>query len=260
VRTPLPFPSDSHILTFLALLARVLGVLLFAPLIGTRFVPTGARVGIALAVTVMLLPQVPLVRPPSEPLVSYALLALRQLAVGMALGLAASLLMACAQMGGEILDVHMGIGAAQLFDPTVGEQASVLGRAHHVVATMVFLTLNGHHWLLLSIFRSLQLVPLDGPFAPGALPFDAIFTLAWRSLEIALRIAAPGVAALFLADAALGLIARAVPQMNVFFVGIPPKIMIGLIVLGLAAPFIVAAMSGVISELPYQLDAILRPR
>ena len=253
----MPFPSDSQIVTFLAILARVIGVLLFAPLIGTRFVPTGAKIGIALAVTVMLVPYVPLVSPQGEQVAAYAFLALKQLALGMAMGFLASLVLICAEMGGQILDIHMGLGAAQLFDPTAGEQMSILGRTHHVIATMVFLTLNGHHWLLFGIFKSFQLVPIHA-ISLTADSFTAIFPLVWRSLEIALRVAAPGVAALFLADVALGLIARTVPQMNVFFVGIPPKIFLGLMVLALAAPFIVSAMSGVISEMPHHLDALLK--
>lgn len=212
---------------------------------------------VAAALAVILTPLVPVVNIQNLPLTAYALLTLKQLAVGLAMGYLASLLLLCAEMGSQLLDVQMGIGAAQLFDPSAGEQTAILGRMHHIIAAMVFLAVNGHHWLILGIFRSFQLVPVDEfSISPGS--FYAVFILFWRSLEIALRVAAPGIAALFLADVTLGLIARGVPQMNVFFVGIPPKILLAIIILALAAPFIVSAISSVIGEMPYYLDALMK--
>ncbi len=233
------------------------GVIIPAPLVGTRFVPAPVKMAVAVALTVILAPLVPTLHVQSLQLAAYALLTLEQLAIGIAIGCLASLLLACAEMGGRLLDVQMGISAAQLFDPSAGEQAAVLGRMYHTIAMMVFLAVNGHHWLILGVFRSFQLVPLEQfRLSPGT--FNAAFTLFWCSLEITLRIAAPGIAALFLADVTLGLIARAVPQMNVFFVGIPPKIFLGLVILALASPVIVSAISSLISDMPCYLDALLK--
>jgi len=234
-----------------------MGVTIFAPLIGTRFVPTAVKMAVAVALAVILVPLIPTLRVQNLQLTAYALLALKQLAVGMMIGYLASLLLICAEMGGRLLDVQIGISAAQLFDPSAGDQIAVLGRMYHTIAMMVFLAINGHHWLILGVFKSFQLVPVgEISLSPGS--FNAVFILLWRSLEITLRIAAPGIAALFLADVTLGLIARAVPQMNVFFVGIPPKIFLGIIILALASPFIVSAMSSVIGNMPYYLDALLK--
>jgi len=171
-----------------------------------------------------------------------------ELAFGALVGFGISLLLEGMRFAGNILDVHIGISTATALDPATNNQTAVISRAYYFMTLVIFLQLNGHHWLLAGLHRSFDIIPIGGPSYQAGLG-KLIIDLVASIFSVGLRLAAPVMAAVFLADLSFGFIARVVPQMNVFLVGIPAKLLIGLAVLAVSAPLLVFTVSGLIVEL-----------
>ena len=126
------------------------------------------------------------------------------------------------RFGGEVLDLQIGLRAL-VFDPASGAQSGILSTGYYLLTLLFFVTIDGHHWLLRGVAGSFAIVPVGGLCLDADLASIAS-DLGTSVLVLGLRVAGPVMAALLLADLALGLVARAVPQINVFLVGIPAKI------------------------------------
>ena len=239
--------------------ARVGALLLFAPALGSRRVPAPAKVGLALGAAVVLYP-VALDRTASLPdpvSLEFGLLLLREMLIGAVLGYVSSLIVSAAQTAGGVLDLQSGLGAATMFDPITGMSTPLISHAYYLIASVAFVTLDGHHTLIAALGRSWELLPVGHAHISTATA-QGLMVVSARLLWVAAQIAAPGMAAVFLTDLGLGLIARGVPQMNVFLVGLPAKLIVGLVVLAAAIPQAQATISAGLGELARQLPWILR--
>ena len=169
----------------------------------------------------------------------YPLLVLREVLAGLWLGFVAYLFFAIVQIAGGFIDLQKGFGLANVVDPMTGVASPIVGNLKYMVAILVFLAVDGHHYLLGAIMDSYLWLPLENNFFQniygGALTQFLTETFS-RTFLIALQIAAPVMVAVFLSDVATGLLARTAPQFNVFVVGIPLKILVGLVVLMLMMP------------------------
>lgn len=205
-----------------------------APLFGMRNVPVMVKVGLsALCALVALPPLDPLWDLGSWPVL--AVLALQEVVVGLVLALAVVLVFAVVSFAGHFVDVPLGFGMASVFDPALGGQIPVFSQFYHVVAVLIFFALDAHLWLIRAVQHSFAAVPLGSAFRLE--PSFALFMqLAAEIFIIGLKIALPVVATLLLTDIGLGIVIRAVPQINVFVLGFPIKIMVGMAVVLLALP------------------------
>lgn len=205
-----------------------------APLFGMRNVPVMVKVGLsALCALVALPPLDPLWDLGSWPVL--AVLALQEVVVGLVLALAVVLVFAVVSFAGHFVDVPLGFGMASVFDPALGGQIPVFSQFYHVVAVLIFFALDAHLWLIRAVQHSFAAVPLGSAFRLE--PSFALFMqLAAEIFIIGLKIALPVMATLLLTDIGLGIVIRAVPQINVFVLGFPIKIMVGMAVVLLALP------------------------
>jgi flagellar biosynthetic protein FliR len=153
----------------------------------------------------------------------------------------------------------MGLGTSMIFDPMTSNEVSVVGTFKSMLAVTLFLVMNGHHVLLSSLAWSYKAIPISLAGLPGAAAANIISASA-SVFTVALRIAVPALSALFMAEVGLALLAKTVPQMNVFVVGFPVKIAIGLGVIGLSIPYfsyiLAKAMNGGASDLRSLLGAL----
>jgi len=138
------------------------------------------------------------------------------------------------QLAGRLLDLQLGLGVAVLFDPTTRSQAPLLGTLLFMVAVMFFFQIDGHHLVLRGLAYSLERIPPGTPMRE--IDFGALVAMFGAMFAFAAAISAPVVFVLLLADAALSIMARSMPQMNVFFAGLPLKILLGLLTLALSVP------------------------
>ena len=211
---------------------RVLGVLSTAPVFSARSVPMRTRIGLALVIAVCLQPAMP--QPPmlslNDPQALGAVV--QQLAIGLAIGLAARIVFAAVEMAGEIIGLQMGLNFAGFFDPVTGGQVSTVGRFYGNTVMLLFIVLNGHLLLIQAVAASFATFPVgDGTWA--ALRRMPLHELGGLVFGYGLWIALPLVVLLLFVNVVLGIISRIAPQMNVFAIGFPLTLSVGLI--GIAA-------------------------
>jgi len=225
---------------FLLVFARISGIFTSAPFFSSRNIPLYAKAGTALMFSYILLPLVynPKITIP-DALWAYLLLVAGEFLLGLILGYVSQLIFDAIQMSGFLLDLQIGFGIVNVFDPQFGQQVPLMGNFQYILAFLTFLSTDGHHILLTAFFDSYKLIPVTGiVFHPALSEF--ILTLFCGVFTIAFKIALPVLVALLLTDVGLGILARTMPQMNIFVVGIPAKIGIGLFTLSVTLPFYIA--------------------
>ncbi|MCS7051475.1 MAG: flagellar biosynthetic protein FliR, partial [Thermomicrobium sp.] len=172
----------------------------------------------------------------SDPSV-FAVALARELVTGLALGLAVAAVFAAIEMAASLIGYQLGFGLAATFNPALGTQGTVLNTLYLALAALVFFGADGHHLLIGALARSFVLLP-PGVALPGNQSPEAVIALTGSMFSDALRIGLPVAGSLLVADIGLGLLNRMVPQMSVFFVGLPAKILLGFFVLLLSVPFL----------------------
>jgi flagellar biosynthetic protein FliR len=242
--------------TFLLVLARSAGLVLGAPILGHLLVPRRVRAGLAFLLTVALLPVVA-PAPPSASLWGLAGAVALEAGFGTLIGLVAQLVFAGVALGGELAGVQMGFGMVSLFDPQSNTNLTIIAEWQQLLALLVFLALDAHHLLLRALVESFRAAP-PGLLVPSAVAGKAVFSLAGDIFATGVRIAAPVMIALLLTNAALGVLARTIPQLNVFIVGFPLTVGVGLVMLGASLPFTFRLLSARFGELEPVLGALAR--
>jgi len=227
---PIPDPT-----AVLLVMARIAGLVVTAPLFGHLMVPVRVRAGFVLLLALALAPAV---TPPTLPRDLWQLAGAMgvETAVGALLGFVAQLVFAGVQLGGQIAGMQIGFGMANLIDPQSHAQTTVVAEWESLLALLCFLVLDVHHLLLRALIDSFHAVPA-GAAVLGATALRGVVAQAGTLFTIGVRIASPVLIVLLLANGALGVLARTIPQLNVFVVGFPLNVGAGLLVLGASLPF-----------------------
>lgn len=223
----------AHAEVWLLFLLRTLGFVFVAPLFSAQTVPPQFRIAFAFLLTMIAFiawsPQAGGMAPGIQAFIPAAL---SELLLGMMLGFVVSLVFVAFQFAGQFIGYQMGFALVNVFDPQSQQQVSMIGQSLFVVAALAFLSLNLHHDVIGLWYQSYQVAPL-GAWDLSALSLASIVALGTDLFVLALKIAMPLLIFLLLTDLALGIVARVMPQMNVFFVSIPLKIVLGLFFLSL---------------------------
>ena len=228
---------DQALLTVLVFL-RIASALAVMPIYGYRGVPLTVKAGLAVFMAFLLQPAVHL---PAQYVTTqkgffdFLALAVPEVIVGLIVGMIAGFIFYGAEMAGEFISLQMGFSIVTILDPMSEQQVSIIAQVQYLFALLIFLTFNGHIYLLEGLQQTFQAIPLGGVHFSSDL-FRLFLKLSSEMFVAAIKIAAPVTAALFLSEVALGIIARTVPQMNVFLVSLPLKIGIGLLGLALSLP------------------------
>jgi len=221
---------------FLLVLARVGPLFAVAPLFSSKQVPTRVRTVVACAIAIGLTPLALHGQHVPNDALAIAALVLKELLVGLAFALSIAILFAAIESAGALLDVLVGFSFGAVVDPLTGNQSAILTQLYGLVSLAVFLVIGGDGWLIRGLARTYDLVPLTSApkiasLAQGvASAFSTIFTSA-------LEVAAPVLLAVVVTDVAFGVVSRVVPQLNVFGVGFPVKVLVGMLAVAAALPF-----------------------
>ncbi|MBI4830376.1 MAG: flagellar biosynthetic protein FliR [Candidatus Lindowbacteria bacterium] len=184
-------------------------------------------------------------------------LAANELLVGLILGASLVFVFAAIQYAGQIVDFQMGFSIVNLIDPTQDVQIPIMGLFHFLVATLIFLAMDAHHWIIRALVDSFEIAPLTQAGFSGlvvkeiARGFGDLFV-------VAMRIAAPAIAVLMLYNVSLGIIAKTVPQVNLLIVGFPVRIALGMVVVGLSMAFFHPYLSQVFDMMVKNAYAVLK--
>lgn len=220
---------------------RIAALASSAPLFSHRSVPRATRVGLAMLIAIVVAPTLPptaFVSPFSAPGV---VLIAQQVLIGVAIGFTMQIVFAAVELAGELIGLQMGLAFATFVNADA-DQAPIIGSFLAVAMMLVFLGLNGHLMLIAGLVGSFTSFPIDG--MQGLAIFDVrALVLAGRELfSLGVTLALPVVAALLLANLALGVLTRTAPQLNLFAVGFPVTLATGLAMLSLALPYLLPAM------------------
>jgi flagellar biosynthetic protein FliR len=223
---------------FLVIFLRVTALLFVLPMFESDSNPLLFKVGLAFSVSLLLVPLVHIsVAPFENGLLYFTLRVTAELSVGALIGLSVRLFFAGIQMAGQIAGFQMGIALANVVDPTSNTQMPFLAQFKNLFAMLIFLSINAHHWFIKAVVESFHLIPpFDFHFGPSL--FGPVMRMAADLFVLSVKIGAPLIVAMLLTSVALGIIARTVPQLNIFIVAMPLKILIGFIFLAFAIPFI----------------------
>ncbi len=206
-----------------------------APIFSARMVPVRVRVLLALVTAWILLPVLP-PAPAVEPISAQGfVIALHQVLIGLSMGFALQLVFAALAVAGESVALSMGLGFASMVDPQNGVQVPVVGSYYVLLATLLFMTFNGHLVLIGVLADSFQAMPVGGG-GPQSEGLWQLVQWAGRMFAGALMIALPALSSMLLVNLAFGVITRAAPQLNIFAVGFPITLLLGFGLLLLTVP------------------------
>ena len=242
---------------FLLVLLRISALLVVAPLFGHRLYLARAKIGLAFAVSLVVFPLVAdhgLQLP--EGLFPYAFMMIREILMGMVLGFVVSLLFIGIQFAGQMTGLQMGFGIVNVIDPQSQTQVSIIAQFLNVLAILIVFSIDGHHIILQSLIRSFEVVPLGGVQFRGQI-VEKLIVLSSQIFVLAVKLSAPVLLSLFMISAALGILARTVPQMNVFIVGFPVQMAVGLMVMVASLPLFHLLLGKAMQVLERDLFAVI---
>jgi len=228
---------------------RVGTMMLVAPIFGSRGTTPQVRVFLGLTVACVM---APVVAPPGTVIPgdtgAFVARIAREVLLGGLVGFVVLLVFTALEGAGHIVGLQMGFSLANIINPLTSTNASLIDQFYTLVATLVFLTIDGHHIVLLGIERTFLIAPIDaiGSTLP---PQEMIFGLGREIFATASRMALPVLTALLLTDVALAMVARSVPQLNVFVVGMPAKIAVGFVMLIVTVPAVAYIMAKSFSDI-----------
>ncbi len=243
--------------SFLWPFCRIAALLAASPLFGARGIPTTVKVLLAFSVTVVVIPLLPSMPEMSPTSAEGMLILVQQMMIGFGMGMVVRLAFSAAEMGGHIMGLQMGLGFATFFDPQNGTQVPLLGQFFGITAMLLFLGFNGHLMIISALVESFNTLPV-GMF---------IALKNWKALAMAggsifswgLLISMPVLAAVMMANVALGVLTRAAPQLNIFAVGFPVTLGLGFIVLAFSLPYFLPLFQGMIEQSMNTMMMLAKP-
>jgi flagellar biosynthesis protein FliR len=254
----LPFPSPREVIFFMLVLSRVAGIFAALPVFGGHGVPLRIKVFIVLMITLVCFPALSVALPqlPSDAF-SLALLAFSEVMIGLTLAFITQIIFAAVEFSGQIIGMQMGLTISSIIDPSRGTQTQIMSVIQTLFATLMFLSFNIHHIFIRAIMDSFKVIPLGGWHLSGELVNFLVIRTA-DIFIIGIRLAAPVMVALLLATVALGIMARAFPQMNIFMISLPLNIGLGLVICGMTLTIFFHVLDVSFGQLSAQIDALFR--
>ncbi|GJJ03915.1 flagellar biosynthetic protein FliR [Duganella rhizosphaerae] len=228
-------------------LTRILGLLAASPLFGNSSVPATVKVSLGVLLAMVVAPAVPLL-PGADPMSLAGLLILAQeMLIGLAMGFSIRIVFAAVEMAGEISSLTMGLGFATFFDPNTQGRSSAISQFLALVATMTFLAVNAHLVLLSVLVESFYTLPVSASPVYGG-GFKQLADWGGKIFSTGVQLSLPIVAALLITNVALGILTRAAPQLNLFGIGFPITLGVGLLVIAMTLPYLATPVQNLFLE------------
>jgi len=226
---------------------RIGAMLAAAPVFGARYVPVRIRLGLAVVLTMVVVPVIPAL-PPVAPFSGEGILiTVQQVLTGLAMGLALRLVFSVFELAGQIIAQHMALHFASLVDPNSGVQVPMLSQLYILLGTLVFLGLNGHLLCIEVLAESFHALPVGVTGLARDSLWDLVRQGGWI-FSAAVLFAIPAVAALLVVNLAFGVMTRAAPQLNIFAVGFPVTLILGFAIMLLTLPGVTVQFEQLFSD------------
>jgi flagellar biosynthetic protein FliR len=243
---------------FFLVVLRIGAIVLMMPVFSSPSIPILFKLGLAFSVSMALFAILELEPVPVfDHLLPFAIGVIGELMIGIIIGLSIRLVFAGIQIAGQLAGYQMGLAIANVMDPSSSQQLPILSQFNQLLAMLLLLATNAHHVFLHALAESYRLVPPFG-FHFGNALMQQIMEMGGNMFVVAIQVGAPIIAALLLTTVAFGLIARTVPQMNVFMVAMPLKIGVGLMFLGFSLPYFSSFLNGLFRGLSQNIILLLK--
>ena len=223
---------------------RIAGLLMTAPFIGTRTVPVTLRLILAVTIAIAVAPSVPAFEYVEPFSATGLMITIQQVMIGAGIGIVIRIIFMVLEVGGEVIAMQMGLGFAAMVDPSTGRQVPVVSQFYVILATLIFFSLNGHLIMIQVVTDSFKTLPIG---VGGITRDDAWGVVTWGGwlLTSAVLIALPAISAMMIVNLSFGVMVRAAPQLNIFAVGFPIMMIMGIFIISIT----LSNMQGHITEL-----------
>lgn len=248
---------DAWLASLIYPLARILAMIASSPILGNSQVPVRIKIGLSALLAIIIAPTLSSMPPISIGSMQGLLIMVQQIIIGLAMGFTINLIFSAVEMAGELAGLQMGLGFASFYDPVNADQSAIIGQWLGLIASLAFLSLNGHLYLLSALAESFQVLPV-GRMMP-AQGFHGVVSWGASIFAYALQISLPILAALLITNIALGILTRAAPQLNLFAVGFPITLAIGFFLLALSTPYFVPILDRLTQDGISTAIKLLRP-
>ncbi len=233
---------------FLLVLVRMSSLFVITPVFGSKNVPSYLKIGFAFFCSIILTTLLKDVTVEYVNIFGFAGIILKELAVGIILGYASYLVFSALYIAGQIIDTQIGFGMVNVLDPMNDSQVPLTGNFMYILSLVFFLIINGHHVLLTALFKSYNVIPINS-FVFNDVLFNNILNIFYETFAIGFKISIPILAASLLTEVAMGILAKTVPQMNIFVVGMPLKVGVGLITFMAMIPTFINTMNVIFDKM-----------
>jgi flagellar biosynthetic protein FliR len=250
--------TDAQILLFALIFLRMVAYITSSAIFGSPLVNAPVKILLSLTLSLVLFP---VVRATS---IDYSLisneiisLAAKEIIVGLTLGFLTRLFFFVVTMTGDLVSMSIGLSAGQMYNPMLGSQGNIIDQFYSTIATLIFLAINGHHLLISGIAQSYDLVPV-GVLSLNAGPYAEMALWGQTALLMAVKMCAPIIVTILMVNVAMGILGRAVPQINVLVTSMPVTIMLGMTVVFICLPLFVMEMNGLANITAEKLFAVMK--
>jgi flagellar biosynthesis protein FliR len=229
-------------------LVRVMALISVAPLLSHRAVPARLKIGLGVGITAVILPQVQ--SPAITDVLSAAglMMLVHNILVGVLIGFTIRMVFASLELAGELVGLQMGLSFAAFFNPASDQTQNAVASFLSLIALLTFLSIDGHLMLIHALSESFRLFPIAVDAAALPLTLERAVGLAADMFSVALTLALPFLAVMLLINIVLGVLARVAPQLNIFAVGFPMTILVGLVTLMLLLPYLEVPLRSVLER------------
>ncbi|MEQ1668710.1 MAG: flagellar biosynthetic protein FliR [Sulfuriferula sp.] len=232
--------------SFIWPLTRILGLISIAPVFGHMSVPATGKIGIAVMLTLIVSPtltNIPIIDPATP---AGILILTQQMIIGLAMGFAMRMVFVAVEMAGAISTQSMGLGFASFYDPQTQGQTGSISQLLTMLATLIFLAINGHLILIETLVNSFSTLPVG--LSPNQHGFMQLANWGGLIFSAGVQLAMPMIAALLITNIALGILTRSAPQLNIFGIGFPITLSVGFFVIMLSLPYLTAPIIAFINQ------------
>lgn len=238
---------------FLLVFVRMTGLFIISPVFGRRNIPAYLKIGFSFLLALILVNTVSTGSVAEYGnILGFFLLTAKEFLVGTALGFISYVVFSAIYIAGQLIDMQIGFGMVNVLDPMSNIQIPVTANFYFITSMLVFLAVNGHHMLIRALFESYRLVPL-GKAVFDATVTDNIIRMFGELFFVGFKIAAPVTASILITDVALGIISKTIPQINVFVVGMPFKIVMGIAVMMITIPMFIIVLEALFNGMESEM-------
>lgn len=242
---------------FILVFFRVVSVLWLVPLLSSRYVSVIFKAGLSLLIAFLLYGSVQLTADVLKDPFAFALLVVRELFIGITISFIVKIIFSSVSVAGDIISLQAGFSFARFMDPFTMTQVSVIEQVKNLLAIMIFFAIDAHYIVFRAISASFKTLPIGAATFKEPL-LDYIVSASAKVFSLGFKIGAPVVVTLFLVELAFGMLARMIPQINIFIEGVPIKILITMMLITVSLSFVAPVIAGLFRGMDVEFMKIMR--